>query len=303
MKKIIIILNALLLVVGSYGQTTKKKQITETEINPIPLIEPIIIVQDDGWELDVPKRTMQSRQITIEIIDTVSINTDIFYYSPRMKNKDYPYWQELGNQNNHLGTTYSDNKTEIFIPDTCEQGAKLLFHAVGYELFITDINSIQNENHISVHLTPKIYNSTVVIEKRKYQFNPRRTYLKPIIADEIEEQVQIFYGGCSPIYTKNRQMHADPMCAFACLGCYPKLWLVHIEDYSLEEIYRELKKGKKCSVLLFVSKPEKVDRVEIEEFSNRRKYNNVQQDMQKSKWRFNPIPNSSCQWRIHFVLR
>ena len=234
------------------------------------------IIEDDGWELDVPKKTMQSRKITIEIIDTVSIKTDIFYYSPRMENKDYPYWQELGDQNNYLGTTYFDNKTEILIPDTCEQGAKLIFHAIGYELLFININSIQDESHISVCLTPKIYNTTIILEKRKYQFNPRRTFLKPIIADKTEGKVQIFYGGCSPIYSKNRQMHADPTCAFTCLGCYPELWLVHIEDYSLEEIYRELKRGKNCSVLLYVIKPEKVERVEIEKFLNKRKYNNVQ---------------------------
>ena len=142
-----------------------------------------------------------------------------------------------------------------------------------------------------------------MLNKTKYQFNPRRTFIKPIITDKTKKQARFFYGNCSPIYSKNGN-HTDPICAFTCLSCYPELWLVHIEKYSLTEIYRELEKRRNCSALLYVSKSGIVDMVKVEEFLNKRKRHNVQQDMQNSKWRFNPARTSNnFQCQVHFVLR
>ena len=130
MKKIFLILGILTLIGNSYGQ-----KIEEIIIVPLPPPK----WEDNGSELMVPQKTMPSRTITVEIIDTIPINTHIFYYSPRMEDKDYPYWQELGGNDNYWGTAFN-NKAKILVPDTCEQGAKLKFHLTGYELFEVTIS-------------------------------------------------------------------------------------------------------------------------------------------------------------------
>jgi hypothetical protein len=209
-----------------------------------------------------------------------------------MESKDYSYWQELGNQNNHLGWTRFNNKVEVEIPDTCEQETKLIVYAIGYEPLFIDISNIQNESHIFVHLTPKIYSSSILLTESK------SSRIKPFLVDHInpprpeiktETQTQIFYG-------------RGPKWNY-CMVCYPELWVARIEDFSLKEIHRELKKGKKVSVLLHINKSEEVEAIEIEGFSGKKILPKIQQDMQKSRWRFDDTRmNNGFQYRVHFVL-
>ena len=259
------------------------------------------IVKNTNWELTVPLKIMQSRTITVEVIDTASILTRIFYYSPRMENEDYPYWQELGDQNNYLGTTI-DNKAKILIPDTCEQGAKLLFYAIGYEPFEVAIGSVRNQTHVSVQLTRKIYNGHVILQKVEHPHHHRQTFLKPVIVDEIESQTRIFYGVCAPIYLEDGS-HLDPLCAFFSVYYYPKLWIVDIEKPILKEVYKELKKGKDCSILLYVNRSGIIYALETEEFPNKKNQYVIQQDMKNSKWRFTQdVAGNFFHYRVHFVL-
>ncbi|MCL1934710.1 MAG: hypothetical protein FWF53_12965 [Candidatus Azobacteroides sp.] len=300
MKKTLLILGTSVLLINSYGQAVVNGT-TETEIL-VPLQQPI--PKDDGLELLVPQKTMSSRTITIEVIDTVSVNADIFYYSPRMENKTYPFWEELGQRDNYIGTTDYNNQCKIIIPDTCEQGTKIMVRTIGYEPLDININCIQNESSISVRLTPQIYNCTIMLEKVEYPFNWRGNFIKPIITDEIKPQTQSYYADCSPIYYKNGN-RAYNGCVFTIFYYYPKLWIVHIDDYSLKEMYKELKKGKNCNVLLYVNRSGMVDTVKVEGFSNKKKLYYIQQNMQNSKWRFDPYnpyrTSNNFQYCVHFV--
>ncbi|MCL1938201.1 MAG: hypothetical protein FWF52_07390 [Candidatus Azobacteroides sp.] len=268
----------------------------------MPILSFPLISKDDGWELMVPPKIIPSKAISVEVDDTVVVNADIFYYSPRMENKTYPYWEELGQRDNYLGTTDRDNRCKIVIPDTCEQDAKLIFRAIGYEPLDIAINSIQNENSIAVQLTPHIYNCTILLTKVEYPFNPRQTFLKPIITDETETQTQIYYADRSPVYYKNgnrafnesQQIHPN---------YYPKLLYVCIANYSLKDIYKELKKGEKCTILLYVNRLGMVDAIEVEEFPNKKKQYKIRQEMQNSRWRFSlDQTDNSFQYRVHFVF-
>jgi len=266
MKKISLILGMLVLIISCFGQKTTKQK-TEDDII-------IVDIPSNDYEREniaYPQKTMSSRTITIEIMDTISIKTNIYYYSPRMERKDYSYWQELGRGDNYLGTTFN-NKATILIPDTCEQGAKLMFHLLGYELFDVAIRNIQNQTHISVQL-PKIYTDTVILEKEK-NYHTKRTYIKPIIRSKKENQKQIFYTDNTPLYRKNgeRVQHSGyDITHYIRFSYYPELLNVYVKNDNFKEIYKELKRGKGCSVLIQVGADRIGKVVEVEGFSSKKK--------------------------------
>ena len=245
MKQVTIILCILALTLSSCKQTTKK-QVEETETQS--LVDSIIVTnQEDSAtsttqvvelpppppppiapeiSLELPShvksqrqpRTTPARNVIIEVANSIPTNTEIYYYSPRMENKGYSYRKELGDDNNFLGMTDFNNKAIVSIPDTCEQGAQLMFHTVGYELLKLPIESILNKSQITVQLTPKIYHSTIVLEERIF----RDTISIIEVSNLHEPPTNVFYGQCLPIYDDDGINHGDPYCAFACMGCSPE---------------------------------------------------------------------------------
>ena len=270
-KKILLFLGMLTLIVNSFGQETTKQK-TEKDVPIIVDVELPPLPKYGEENIIFPQKTIPSRTITIEIMNTTQVNANIFYYSPRMENKNYSCWQELGNQDNYLGTTFN-NKTTILIPDTCEQGAKLMFHLTGYELLELAMSNVQNKTHISVQLTPKVYTGTIILRKIKSQYT-KRAYIKPIIWREIETRPRVLYTDTTQLYRRNGErvfptgyavIHNDR------LSYYPVFEEVYrYNNDSFKEIYKELKKGKSCSVLLSVNGFGMVTEVEIEGFSNKK---------------------------------
>ena len=256
---------------------------------------------------EIPKRVKQQRQpritpardIIVEVFDTIPTNTEIYYYSPRMESNSYSYRKELGSDNNFLDVTDIYNKTVITVPDTCEQGTKLLFRAQGYEPLDLPMNKVYGKSHITIQLTPKIYNSTVILEEKIF----RDTISIFEIINLHETPTKVFYGQCLPIYSDDGINHGDPYCAFACMGCYPKFDVVK-EYYSgeldeLKKLHQVLKKGENCTLVIFVDKRQ-IKNIEIEGRSNKaldniRKFILTTQQETYDGYRF--------EYRIHFAAR
>lgn len=246
-----------------------RKIITENEeiIPPKPpKIDSIFEIPERVKQQRQP-RTTPARDIIVEVFDTIPTNTEIYYYSPRMESKSYSYRKELGSDNNFLGVT-DNNKTVITVPDTCEQGTKLLFRAQGYEPLDLPMNEVCGKSHITIQLTPKIYNSTVVLEEKIF----RDTISIIEIINLHETPTKVFYGQCLPIYDDDGVNHGDPYCAFACMGCYPEFDVAK-EYYpgeldELKKLHRILKKGGDCALVISVDKRQIRD-IEIEGCSNK----------------------------------
>lgn len=230
-----------------------------------PKIDPIFEIPERVKQQRQP-RTTPARDIIVEVFDTIPTNTEIYYYSPRMESKSYSYRKELGSDNNFLDVT-DNNKTVITVPDTCEQGTKLLFRAQGYEPLDLPMNEVYGKSHITIQLTPKIYNSTVILEEKIF----RDTISIIEIINLHETPTKVFYGQCLPIYDDDGVNHGDPYCAFACMGCYPE-FNVAKEYYSgeldeLKKLHQFLKKGGDCALVISVDKRQIRD-IEIEGCSN-----------------------------------
>lgn len=278
-----------------------RKIIAENEeiIPPKPLkIDSIFEIPERVKQQRQP-RTTPARDIIVEVFDTIPTNTEIYYYSPRMESNSYSYRKELGSDNNFLDVTDIYNKTVITVPDTCEQGTKLLFRAQGYEPLDLPMNKVYGKSHITIQLTPKIYNSTVILEEKIF----RDTISIIEIINLHETPTKVFYGQCLPIYSNDGINHGDPYCAFACMGCYPKFDVVK-EYYSgeldeLKKLHQVLKKGENCTLVIFVDKRQIKD-IEIEGRSNKaldniRKFILTTQQETYDGYRF--------EYRIHFAAR
>ncbi|MCM0315582.1 hypothetical protein [Bacteroides fragilis] len=279
-----------------------RKIIAENEeiILPKPLkIDSIFEIPERVKQQRQP-RTTPARDIIVEVFDTIPTNTEIYYYSPRMESNSYSYRKELGSDNNFLDVTDIYNKTVITVPDTCEQGTKLLFRAQGYEPLDLPMNKVYGKSHITIQLTPKIYNSTVILEEKIF----RDTISIIEIINLHETPTKVFYGQCLPIYSDDGINHGDPYCAFACMGCYPKFDVVK-EYYSgeldeLKKLHQVLKKGENCTLAIFVDKRQIKD-IEIEGCSNKALDNirkfilTTQQETLYDGYRF--------EYRIYFAAR
>lgn len=278
-----------------------RKIIAENEeiIPPKPLkIDSIFEIPERVKQQRQP-RTTPARDLIVEVFDTIPTNTEIYYYSPRMESNSYSYRKELGSDNNFLDVTDIYNKTVITVPDTCEQGTKLLFRAQGYEPLDLPMNKVYGKSHITIQLTPKIYNSTVILEEKIF----RDTISIIEIINLHETPTKVFYGQCLPIYSDDGINHGDPYCAFACMGCYPKFDVVK-EYYSgeldeLKKLHQVLKKGENCTLVIFVDKRQIKD-IEIEGCSNKaldniRKFILTTQQETYDGYRF--------EYRIHFAAR
>ena len=257
---------------------------------------PPIMVDEEPFEQSEPKTT-PSRTIIIKIVEDEYADTEIYYYSPRMENEDYSYRKELGRNNNFVGSTDIDNLVQITIPDTCEQGAKLMLHTVGYELVEIDINDISDENYVEVELTPVVYNSRIFLES---------TYYRDIeiinIINVDEESRKVFYGRCLPIYDGHGG-HADPICAFRCMGCTPRFKLFFSTEISIEEkraLYKAISEGEKCSFLITVDKG-RITNIEIEEFPQE-ELPELRRAIQDKQWRLNH-EGRKLQVRVSFAIR
>ena len=252
------------------GDNKYKKIITENEeiIPPKPPpIDSIFKIPEHLKQQSQAKITL-ARDIIIEVFDTIPTNTEIYYYSPRMESENYSYRKELGSDNNFLGVTDIYNRTAITVPDTCEQGAKLLFRSQGYEPLDLPMNEVYGKSHITIQLIPKIYNSTAVLEEIIF----RDTISIIEIINLHETPAKVFYGQCLPIYSEDGINHSDPYCAFACMGCYPE-FNVAKEYYSgeldeLKKLHQFLKKGGDCALVISVDKRQIRD-IEIEGCSNK----------------------------------
>lgn len=279
-----------------------RKIITENEeIIPLkpPKIDSIFEIPEHVKQQRQP-RTTPARDIIIEVFDTIPTNTEIYYYSPRMECENYSYRKELGSDNNFLDVTDMNNRIAITVPDTCEQGTKLLFRAQGYEPLDLPMNKVYGKSHITIQLIPKIYNSTVILEEKIF----RDTISVIEIINLHETPAKVFYGQCLPIYDDDGINHGDPYCAFACMGCYPKFDVVN-EYYSgeldeLKKLHQVLKEGGDCTLVIFVDKWQIKD-IEIEGCSNKALDNirkiilTTQQEAYYGGYRF--------QYRIHFAER
>lgn len=244
-------------------------------------------------------RTTPARDVIVEVFDTIPTDTEIYYYSPRMESKNYSYRKELGNDNNFLGVTDICNRTAITVPDTCEQGTKLLFRAQGYEPLDLPMNEVYGKSHITIRLTPKIYNSTVVLEEKIF----RDTISIIEIVNLHETPAKVFYGQCLPIYDDDGINHGDPYCAFACMGCYPKFDVAK-EYYSgeldeLKKLHQVLKKGGDCTLVIFVDKRQ-IKEIKIEGCSNKA-LDNIQKFILTTQQE--AYDGYRFQYRIHFVAR
>lgn len=275
-----------------------RKNVTHNE--EIILPEPPQIELPDHVKQQRQPRTTPARDIIIEVLDTIPIITEIYYYSPRMESENYSYRKELGSDNNFLDVIDIGNRTAITVPDTCELGAKLLFRAQGYEPLDLPMSEVYGKSHITIQLTPKIYNSTVILEEKIF----RDTISIIEIINLHETPTKVFYGQCLPIYSDDGINHGDPYCAFACMGCYPKFDVVK-EYYSgeldeLKKLHQALKKGENCTLVIFVDKRQIKD-IEIEGCSNKALDNirkfilTTQQETLYDGYRF--------QYRIYFAAR
>ena len=260
----------------------------------IKFIPPIVIIDEEEYPQG-QQRTILSRTITVRILSDEYTDTEIYYYSPRMESKDYSYRKELGSDNNFVGLTDIDNSDRIEIPDTCELGAKLIFHTVGYELVEIDMNNIAGENHVEIELTPVIYNSYVFLESNCVR---EREIINTIDFDELSKKV--FYGKCLPIYD-GYGGHADPICAFRCMGCTPhfKLFTYEISQEEKKALYKALSEGERCSFLITVDKGQITD-IEIEEFPTE-DLPELRQAILGEQWRLDHN-GRKLQVRVHFAI-
>ncbi|MCP9611688.1 hypothetical protein [Coprobacter tertius] len=207
-----------------------------------------------------------TRNITIEISNTTPEWAEIYYYSPLMENKNYSYRKFQGNDNNFLGLVRFGESEVVTIPDTIEHGDKLLIHAVGYELVELPMKDIANKKHIRIQFTPRSYYSSAVLYEKIYD-----NKISIIEIDNIHEiPKRVFYGECLPIWNDDGN-HADPYCAGACMGCFPEFNfykdIYPDNQKELSQLYRALKKGENCGLLITVDE-KKVKEVKIIGFSN-----------------------------------
>lgn len=244
------------------------------------------------------QRTTPARDMIIEVSDTLPTHTEIYYYSPRMENGNYSYRKELGNDNNFLGITDFDNKARITIPDTCEQGAKLMFHSQGYQPLDLPIENIRDKNHVTVILTPKIYNSTAILEEKIFW----DTISVIEIINLHETPARVFYGECLPIYGDDGN-HGDPYCAFACMGCYPEFNVFKeyhsSEPDELKKLHQILKEGGNCNLVISVDK-RKIRKIDIEGCPNEALNHFRQSLLTTRQGNYNGY---RFQYRIHFTAR
>jgi hypothetical protein len=216
---------------------------TIVEIEEVPILH--LIILDEYTETKRPPKPL-SKHIYVESSGHSEIQNTVyvFYYTPEMENSDYPFQQRLGSDNNFAGATDIDGKAYISIPDTLTYGAKLMFRSIGYEPYEISADTLSNQSHIKIELTPKIYTSIVVLDDKKQE-------RKFSILYEIANRA--FWGDCKPIYLGNGN-HADPICAFDCLAhCYPLIvgvpTVLENAKKDVKKLYKALKKGEKCSFL------------------------------------------------------
>ena len=258
-------------------------------------------------------RTTPARNITVDV-SGANVTAEVFYYSPRMENEDYSYRKELGSDNNFLDFIYVDSKSGVVvIPDTCEQGAKLMFRTPGYEPVDVAIENICNENHIAIQFTPRApYNSTVVLKKEKMGQDSVSIVTLTVLN---ESPTKVFYGRCFPIYGDDGISHGDPYCSGGfSANNYPKFDLYghaifrytgngkYIGNDELDNLYQALKEGEKCVFLITVDNWQ-LKGVEIEEFPDK-PLEKFKEFMLTEEWSKSRNFRGYCfQNRIHFVVR
>jgi hypothetical protein len=272
---------------------------------PPPPLPPIFEIPERVKQQRQP-RTTPARGITIEILDTIPTLAQIYYYSPRMESKDYSYRKELGSDNNFLEATDIDNRGKIYIPDTCEQGAKLMFRAEGYKPLDMPMNSICDKSHITVKLMPKVYQSTVALKETKVKIG-QDSVSKITLKVLNETPTKVFYGECLPIYFDDYGInHSDPICASGGMGCYPEFDLYdynffkYIGNDELMELFQSLQEGEKCCFLISIDK-RRIQNVEIEKFPNKT-LEKFRQFMLTEQWKINHN-GYRFQYRVCFITQ
>lgn len=241
-------------------------------------------------------RTTPSRRVAVVVSDTVPTYTQIFYYSPRMEHGAYAFRQELGSDNNFLGITDTGNRALIEVPDSVEEGAKVLFRTTGYAPLDVDMSALLGRDEITVRFMPVIYTNTVVLKERIF----RDTL--PVISSVTlnETPTKAFYGECLPLFD-DWGNHSDPSCAFLCLGCLPEL---NFGDFGMDlrelgALYRALKEREPC-IFLISAEHGMVKSMEIEALPDGLSEEFRQQMLTEERWRV--ISDGAHSWhRVHFV--
>jgi hypothetical protein len=329
MSKSILLLTLLAIIAGGYRNTAKKQAtdttatsppdtvancisdtaqqtaVLELEIEPPSILD--IIEHPEPVKQQRQQRTTPYRNIIVEVQDTVQTHAQIFWYSPRMENKDYSYRKELGGDNNFCGLTDVDNMARVAIPDTCEQGAKLMIRAIGYEPADIPADSIGGKDRITVQLTPKTYHCTVALKERKFP-KLRDTLLIYETTALNETPAKVFYGECLPLYDDDGTDHADPYCAFVCMGAYPVFELSKESEVfrasgngGYRELYNALNEGQNCCFLITVNM--QVKNVAIEEFPDKG-LETFRQEILDERWGFDNLsclPRGRFQFRVRFM--
>lgn len=265
---------------------------------PAEMLPPLPVVRSS----DKPKEQRYHTPMVymgIEFTDTTTKNgIYTFYYSPRMKDKEYSYQQHLRSDNNFVGWTSRYGKDVIAIPDTLESGAQLLFRSIGCEPYSIYVDSLKQGDYTPIELKPKTYTAIAVL----------REVNGKIYADVINEVARdtAFFGECNPIYDDDGG-HADPVCAFSCLGeCYPYLYYTEIRAalkenrQDAEVLYKALKKGKPCSILLTADRRGVIAEIEKQP---RKKSNNFLEALTEVKWDVRSNDGSFFKHRIIFVAK
>ena len=315
----------------SAGVEQPKKEITvnlkdfnfgDIIADPPPPLPPPVPVLDMEMPEHVKRqrqpRTTPARNITVDV-SGANVTAEVFYYSPRMKNKDYSYRKELGSDNNFLSLISSNNKNMVLaIPDTCEQGAKLMFRSLEHEPVDVAIENICNENHIAIQFIPKAYNSTIVLKEEKIRMR-QDSVSKITLTIFNESPTKVFYGNCLPIYGDDGISHGDPPCSGGFLSDnYPEFDLYgrtffqyrrndkYIGDDELDDelndLYQALKEGEKCVFLITVDNWQ-LKGVEIEEFPDK-PLEKFKAFMLTEEWtKSHKFRGYRFQNRIHFVVR
>lgn len=293
--KLLFLILSLFVLIPSFAQKKKTKETDIKEpiiIEEIKAIEPIKEYISPRYIPPVPVKNIFFQLTNQERME----NAYIFLYCPEMESPDYPYDEYLGSANNLIGSI-QDKKGYAQIPEREFENSEFLIKASGYELLRVEANNLVEDTIINIALKPIISEQVIVLDEKgfyaMYKLEPSK----------------YFYGECRPIYFKDGG-HADPECAFKCLGCdiyldresQMKEILTKLPKQT-KKLYNKVKKTGTYSFVVTKNDNESKRFSVMEENPQKKEFNEFRKELENTHWHMSPSKWSKKIVRLIFRAR
>lgn len=293
-NNILILLLLLFALIPCHAQ--KKKHNTEgmqesSFIEPVAVSEPIKEYISPNYIPPVP-----SKYVFFQLTNLENIDATVFFYCPEMESPDFSYKENLGSANNLSGdfSPFDEGKGYAKIPLKEFKDSELLIKATGYELLRVRIDNLSKDT-TAITLKPIITEQTILINKDGFY-------------DMSLEQntPKYFYGKCRPIYFKDGG-HADPACAFTCIGCdvyLDRKWQVkdvlNKSPEQVKKLYKKIKKTGSYSFLVTVNESKIKKFSVVDESSGKNEFEVLRQNLENMNWLIYPVTYTKNYIRLTF---